>query len=427
MQRRTFLAMNLASVALYTRMPWAESLSSVGGPKIADVQVWRLQGTRESLQGAHRQYQVKPLYIYDKERPEPYAEPPNPKTATVGTSAYYVKITTDQDVEGLYGPIDREAAIVVDLQLAGFLRGRDALAVELLWDQMYRLNRHSRAGHFMMGISAVDNALWDLRGRYFDAPVYQLLGGPTRTSVEAYASCLGYSVEPERARLQSVAFRDEGFRHQKWFIPYGPGSGTQGLQENVALVRNLREAAGSDVELMFDAFMGWDLRHAVSWVKQVESLRPRWIEEAFPPDRIESFARLRAASSIPVATGEHFYSRWEVQKFLDAGAIDVIQADPEWCGGVSELMKICTLASAHEVQVVPHGHALHAALHVVASQSPMTCPLVEFLFNKMAHWHHFEKYPPQRQGAMITLPTRPGFGIEWDDEKIQQREHVRWS
>ncbi len=110
-----------------------------------------------------------------------------------------------------------------------------------------------------MGISAIDNALWDLRGKYYNAPVYRLLGGPTRAKVRAYGSALGHSVEPGPMRRRCLEFKQQGFLHQKWFLPYGPGSGNGGLAKNVAMVRNLREALGDEVDIMFDAFMGWDL------------------------------------------------------------------------------------------------------------------------------------------------------------------------
>jgi L-alanine-DL-glutamate epimerase-like enolase superfamily enzyme len=103
-------------------------------------------------------------------------------------SALYLKTKTDAGTEGLYGPIDKEAAIVVDEQLWPFLIGKDALAHEKLWDQLCRSNRHARRGHFLMAISAVDSTLWDLRGRYVKTPVYRLLGGPTRPAVVAYAA-----------------------------------------------------------------------------------------------------------------------------------------------------------------------------------------------------------------------------------------------
>src|SRR5215467_385606 len=106
--------------------------------------------------------------------------------------------------------------------------GTDAIARVPLWDQMYRSNRHSRDGIFMMAISAADNALWDVRGRYYGVPVYRLLGGPTRESVEMYASCLGFSLEPEAVRKQATINKNNSFRYQKWFIGYGPGSGPEG-------------------------------------------------------------------------------------------------------------------------------------------------------------------------------------------------------
>ena len=274
-----------------------------------------------------------------------------PTSQNAAVSAYYLKIRTDGGLDGLYGPIDKEVAIVVDEQLRPFLLGKDALAQEKLWDQLYRSNRHSRRGFFLMAIRAVDHTLWDLRGRYFKTPVYRLLGGPTRQSVEAYASCLGYSLEPDKAQTRAAQLKHEGYRYQKWFLAYGPGDGPEGLRKNVDLVRMLREAVGEDVELMFDVYSGWDLTYTLEWAKQVERYRPRWIEEATQAEKIDSFAQLRKGTSIPVASGEHIQGRWEVYDYLKAGALSVVQCDPEWCGGTTELQKICTVASLFDVPV----------------------------------------------------------------------------
>lgn len=397
-----------------------------GKLKISAVEIWSLEGHRETETGVNQQYQVNPLNVYEDFRRKPYHDSPTPVRKTVPVSALYCKIKTDQGVEGFYGPIDKEAAIVVQQQLRPLLIGKDPLAGETLWDQMHRSNRHSRRGLFMMAISAVDNTLWDLRGRYYNVPVYRLLGGPTRPSAEAYASCLGYSVEPEAARKRALAFKEEGFRYEKWFMPYGPGDGPEGLRKNVELVHNVREAVGDDVQIMVDAFSGWDLTYALEWARRVERDHPHWIEEAFHPEKIESFVRLRNSISFPVASGEHFYGRWEVEQYLNAGALNIVQADPEWCGGVSELVKICTVASLHDAQVIPHGHSIHAALHVVASQSPMTCPLVEYLVLKMTSYYHFEKNPPRVEHARIALPDRPGFGIELDTAKVEKQTLMTW-
>jgi L-rhamnonate dehydratase len=394
---------------------------------IKDLEFVRLQGRYESTIGVDRQHQVQANHVYEELRPKPYRDSANPTKARANVSALYLKIKSDSGAEGLYGPIDREAAIVVDQQLKRFLIGKDALAGETLWDQLYRNNRHSSRGHYMMAVSAVDNALWDLRGRYFEAPVYRLLGGPTRAKVEAYGSCLGFSVEPEPVRKKCVELKNQGFRNQKWFLAYGPGDGLEGMAKNVELVKNLRESMGDSVEIMFDAFMGWDFNYALRWAKQVEQYRPRWIEEAFALEKIESFAALRRAISFPVASGEHFYSRWHAHEYLKAGAISVVQADPEWCGGVSELVKICSLASVFDAQVIPHGHSVHASMHVVASQSPMTCPLVEYLIPKMRSYYHFEKHQLTPVNGYIALPETPGFGIEFDPAKVEKQDVQKWS
>lgn len=422
MNRRNFLAtLGLPALA------WTQDAASADDFKIAAVEMWRYEGRYEGTPGVNRQHQVQPNHIYDELRPKVYKEGPVPARRTVNTSAYYLKVKTRGGLEGIYGPIDKEGAIVVDQQLKAFLIGKNALAGETLWDQMHRSNRHSRASTFLIAISAVDNALWDLRGRYFKAPVYRLLGGPTRPAVEAYGSTLGYSVEPDAVRRNCAEFYKQGFRHQKWFLAYGPGDGTVGLQRNIELVRTLRETMGPEAEIMFDAFQGWSLDYAIQWAKAVEQYRPRWIEEAFHMDKLESFVALRKATSVPVATGEHIYGRWEVHRFLSTGAITVVQADPEWCGGTSELVKICTIASAFDAQVIPHGHSLHSALHVVASQSPMTCPLVEYLIGKMASYYHFEKHQLNPVNGRIALPDRPGFGIEIDAAKVEKQTLATWA
>jgi L-alanine-DL-glutamate epimerase-like enolase superfamily enzyme len=105
----------------------------------------------------------------------------------------------------------------------------------------------------------------------------------------------------------------------------------------------------------------------------------------------------------------------------------VIQCDPEWCGGTTELVKICTVASIYDVPVIPHGHSLHAALHLIASQSPAVCPLAEYLILKMRSYYHFEKHAPVPNRAHFTLTDAPGYGIELDDSKIESRQKMRWS
>jgi L-alanine-DL-glutamate epimerase-like enolase superfamily enzyme len=338
----------------------------------------------------------------------------------------YLKIHTNEGLTGLYGPIDNEAAMFVDQFFRRRLIGQDPLAYNAYWDKMFRASRHSRGSHYIMALSAVDNTLWDLKGRLLGLPVYRLLGG-SRNKLRAYASCLGFSQEPSALQAKARELKQQGYRHQKWFVrSRGPSFGPGGVEEDVKVVRLLREAVGDDVDLMFDAFWQWDLQYALAWTRRAEQYRPRWIEEPFQTANLDAFIELSRETSIPVATGEHFYSRYDVHKFLKNDAIMVVQADPEWCGGVSELVKICTLASVHGVNVIPHGHSLHAAMHVVASQPIEVCPLVEYLIQKMNSYYVFEKHQPKPVNGILELSDRPGFGIELDESKIADIRPVSW-
>jgi L-alanine-DL-glutamate epimerase-like enolase superfamily enzyme len=392
--------------------------------KIDSVDLLELHGHYSAEAGINHQAQVNPLDVYDQFRPAPYRDKPG-GAHEVEYEAIYLRIRTAAGLDGLYGPIEREPATIVYEDLRPFLIGKDALAGEVLWDQMYRSNRHSRAGYFLMALSAVDNTLWDLRGKFYGVPVWRLLGGPSRDKVEMYASALGFSLEPEAVRTRCLELKNEGFRYQKWFIGYGPGSGPEGMRKNVELVKILRETLGDDTELMFDAYSGWDQDYALEWARQVEQYHPHWMEEVTHPEKIDSFAAIRRSTSVPLASGEHFYGRWEVERYLQAGTLSVVQADPEWCGGISELLKIGTVASLHDVQVIPHGHSLRAAIHAIFSQSPMTFPLGEYLVVKMMHYHHFEKNPPTVEHAHIALPAGAGFDIQLDPARIDSQRELR--
>jgi L-rhamnonate dehydratase len=388
--------------------------------KIDAVELVELHGHYTEEAGVDHQPQVNPLDVYDELRPAPYTDKPD-GTREVQYEAIYIRIRMSAGLEGLYGPIEREPATILLEDLQHFLIGKDALAGEVVWDQMYRSNRHSRTGIFLMAVSAVDNALWDLRGKFYGVPVWRLLGGPSRQKVEMYASALGFSLELDAVRKRAMDLKNQGFRYQKWFMGYGPGSGPEGMRKNIELVKTLRETLGEDYEIMFDAYSGWDQDYALEWARQVGQYRPYWMEEVTHPEKIDSFAEIRRGTTVPLAAGEHFYGRWEVERYLQAGTLSVVQADPEWCGGVSELVKIGTVASLHDVRVIPHGHSLRAAVHVILSQSPMTFPMGEYLVTKMRHYHHFEKNAMAVERAHVAQPTGPGFDIQLDETKIESQ------
>lgn len=382
---------------------------------ISSVEVRAVRGPRPAPLPGPDQSQVKPLHVYPEHRPAPGAARPAPSE---WAESLYLRIGTDAGPYGFYGPIDREAAWPVMNLYADFLIGQDPLAGTIVWDKLYRLDRHSRHGHLKIALSAVDNALWDLRGRVYGAPVWRLLGGSARTRVPAYASTLGTPLDQDTVTDTARRLAEEGFAAQKWFLGHGPGEGWEGVRADVALAETVRDALGPGAELMFDAFMGLDLHHATTWAREVEGLRPRWFEEPFSPTQYAAFTELHRATRVPLAAGEHLYDRADVLPYLRDGVLSVLQTDPEWCGGVTELVRICALAESYGVPVIPHGHGLHAALHVVASQPPGTCPMVEYLFRHMPVRHHFELAPPTPVNGAFPLPTAPGFGIELDETKI---------
>jgi L-alanine-DL-glutamate epimerase-like enolase superfamily enzyme len=196
------------------------------------------------------------------------------------------------------------------------------------------------------------------------------------------------------------------------------------MERNLALAEALREALGRRYPLMFDAFMGWDRPYATAMVRALAPLDPTWMEEPVPPERVGALREIRRAASVPIATGEHVYTRWQVKELLTAEAVDVLQVDPDWTGGISELVKICALASAFEAPLIAHGHSLLPALHVAAAQSPQTVPMVEYLVRYQEHKQFFHAPIYRPSGGAVSLPELPGLGVELDQVKIAAREAI---
>ncbi len=391
--------------------------------KITDLALVEVTGEfpPDELQSEERL--ANPLDVYPEFGGKSFtARQPEPGEKTRHTQVY-LEVRTDEDLTGLFGPVDSHQLPILRHEMRGFVVGRDPLASEKIWDLLLRRNRHAHTGYYMMAMSALDCALWDLRGKALDQPIQRLLGGPVQDAVPAYASMLGFSHEPEALASRAREYRDLGYPAQKWFFRYGPADGAEGIARNVGLVRNLRAALGDEYPLMFDAFHSWDLQYALDIAARIAQYHPAWLEEPVRVDRTEAFRTIREQAGVRVATGEHLYTRWQVKQLLDARAVDVIQADPDWCGGISELVKIAALCSAHEVPVCAHGHSLHAALHVAAASPPPVFPYVEFLVLHQRSKQRFMKGYLEPQNGTLAPPSAPGLGIELDPGKVQdQRE-----
>jgi L-rhamnonate dehydratase len=338
----------------------------------------------------------------------------------------FVHVETSSGLVGTAGPITDHQALIIRQTLAPAILGRNALATELLWDIMYRTSVHGRKGTEMMAISALDCALWDLKGKHFGVPVHVLLGGPVRDSIPAYASALGYSLELDQARETAKTFADQGYRGTKWFPRRGPVDGRAGLADNLALFGTLRDAVGPDVDIMIDAWMSWDVPYTLALADRLGDVAPRWIEEPVMPDKPASYAEItrRIGNGIAVAGGEHEYTRWGLQALMDRRAMHVYQPDTYWAGGISEMLKIAALATTYDVELIPHGHSVRANANLSFALPVTTTPLIEFLVKWNVVHQYFLATPINPVDGLIRPPAEPGLGMDLNADRIESEEEL---
>ncbi|MHB8862766.1 MAG: enolase C-terminal domain-like protein [Pirellulaceae bacterium] len=369
-----------------------------------------------------------------------------------GTTESYLEIDGDSGLKGYAGPLLKEQVAAFPVNLRELLSGRDAadpttLNFATLWATCHpgkalenyaegkdpltgatvwgitRTTRQTETGWVITALSAIDLALWDLRGKAAGQPVWRLLGGK-RNQLNAYASMLGYSVKPDEARKVAREFFDQGFTQQKWFFMNGPMDGAEGLKQNIELVRALREELGADAMLMFDGIQYvWksaDLDYAIELAKGIFPYQPHWLEEPLRPDDLEGYTRLKGETGITLAAGEHWYTRWNVKPFLDRGVVSFVQSDPEWCGGITEWLQICEVVKVFPgVQVVPHGHHVLGASTCVASQPEALCPMLEYLIQSRTQFQHCQTRPLVAESGTFAMAEEPGLGPSLDEARME--------
>ena len=392
--------------------------------KITDIRFTQVEGVLEHDGELWEARGASPIEIYPEYRVEGGGYTPRNPNGSYRMEALFAEIHTDEGVTGVAGPIGPAQATTINQSLRSMAIGQDALAHERLWDRFYRATAPSRKSSVIEAISVIDCALWDLKGKWFGVPVYKLLGGPTRETIPAYASTVGLSLEPERVRERARSIVSEGFTAMKWFFRHGAGAGREGMAKNLELVRVLRESVGDDVDIMFDAWNSWDVPYAKAMGERMAEYGPRWLEEPVPADRIDSYVAIRRALSFPIAGGEHEYTRWGHKDLIEAEAVDVLQPDIYWAGGLTEVAKICTLGSVSEPQVIPHVHSVSATVHLLAAQPPDVCPFLEYLlvWNRINQF--FLKDPIQPLNGEVTLPEGPGMSMELDEDKIVSKREL---
>lgn len=370
-----------------------------------------------------------------------------------GATESYLEITGESGLKGYAGPLLREQAAAFPANLRELLAGHDAgdpqkLNFHTLWAACHpgkalesyaegkdpltgatvwgtkRTTRHTETGWVITSLSAIDLAIWDLRGKAAELPVWRLLGA-NRERLSAYASMLGFSVKPAEARQVARSYFDQGFKRQKWFFMHGPSDGPEGLKQNIELVRELREELGAEAMLMFDGIQYvWksaDLAYAIALAKGILPYKPHWLEEPLRPDDLEGYTRLKGETGITLAAGEHWYTRWNVKPFLDRRIVSFVQSDPEWCGGISEWLKICGLVKEYPgVQVIPHGHHVLAASTCVASQPEALCPMLEYLIRSRIRFQHCQTRPMVAEAGTFAMAEEPGLGPSLDEVRMER-------
>ena len=316
---------------------------------------------------------------------------------------------------------------VIDLYLKPLLIGQNPWDIEHLWQHMYRKTMaFGRKGIGMAAISAVDIALWDLLGKSAKQPVYRLLGGRTKERIPVYASRL-YSVELSELEAEAKRYKHEGYLAMKLRFGWGPADGARGMQRNVDLVRTVRQAAGDEIDVMADAYMGWTLDYAKRMLPLLEPFHLRWLEEPVIPDDIHGYAELKTRTQIPIAGGEHEFTLYGFRELLEARAVDYIQFDTNRVGGITQARKIASLAEAHSIPVIPHAGQMHNYHVVMASlNSPMAeyFPVVDVEVGNELFWYIFQGEPRAKDGHIALDENTPGMGLTINEEGLKQFEVI---
>jgi L-alanine-DL-glutamate epimerase-like enolase superfamily enzyme len=309
----------------------------------------------------------------------------------------------------------------IDLYLKPLVVGADPFDVEFLWQHMYRKTMaFGRKGIGMTAISAVDIALWDILGKATRQPVFRLLGGRTKRAIPVYASRL-YSQPLDELAAEARKYVADGYRAMKLRFGWGPVDGAAGMQKNIDLVRTVREVVGDGVDIMADAYMGWNLDYARRMVPLLERFNLRWLEEPVIPDDLQGYVTLKALGRIPIAGGEHGFTQYEFRDLLEARAVDYIQFDTNRVGGITQARKISAMAESFAVPVVPHAGQMHNYHIVMASlNSPMAeyFPPVDVEVGNELFWYIFDGEPVAKNGAIDLRDDLPGLGLTINEKAL---------
>lgn len=297
------------------------------------------------------------------------------------------------------------------------LVGEDPWETEVLWDRCYHVVRDfGRKGLAIVALSAVDIALWDLKGKDAGQPIWKIAGGRYRDQVRVYATglYLFLTEDPIRALADRARqFVAKGFRALKLGCGFG-------ITQDVERIRAVREAVGPEVQLMVDANQAYTAAEAIQLGRAIECYDISWIEEPVPPEDLAGYRRVRAALTIPIAGGEAEYAHYGIQELIAAQAVDILQPDITITGGFTAYRRILALTQANNLSVCPHGWVSGVGVLANLQLCAMIPPAPNRLFSAGPILELDQTFNPfgvsltsaalTMDGEMVRIPAQPGLG-----------------
>jgi L-alanine-DL-glutamate epimerase-like enolase superfamily enzyme len=341
------------------------------------------------------------------------------KVETIGYTI--VRIVTEGGVEGFgvtYNEVGGEAtkSLIVH-SMAQKLIGRDPFETEVIWQELFQFLRGvGRKGLMLCALSAVDIAIWDLKGKLIGLPLYKLFGG-CKTRIPVYASGGWTSYEDDLLVSDMKRMVADGYNMLKFKVGVEGGANPA---RDVKRVEKVRNAVGENIGLMLDANNCWDAATAVQFANSVREFNIMFLEEPVPADDIVGLTRYKRCTDIPLATGEHEYTKFGARELVRNEAADIVQMDATRAGGFTEMLKVAAITEAWNLLLAPHAmDNIHIHLVSAASNAPFLERLV--MFDEITS--RVYKNAPVPKNGIMEIPDLPGLGLELNMDFI--REHQK--
>lgn len=325
-----------------------------------------------------------------------------------------VQLTTDQGLTGFgvtYNEVGGEATKeLIDKSIGPQIIGRSPFETEVIWQDMFQYLRGvGRKGLSFCALSAVDIALWDLKGKITGLPLFRMLGG-NKTKIPVYASGGWTSYDDDELVAEMKEFVSRGYKMIKFKVGV---EGGQNIIRDAKRVAKVRDAVGEDIGIMLDANNCWDAATGVRFANMIKDLNVMFLEEPTFADDIPGLARYKRGTDLPLATGEHEYTKFGCRDLILNGAADIIQMDFTRAGGYTEAVKVAAMTQAWNLKFAPHAmENIH--IHLISAM-PNALFLERLILFEDLTCKTYKNCPVPKDGFM-EIPELPGLGLElnWD-------------